>query len=146
MMRIVMNFCTRCTAQQYCQRLSVPLFTDAELSARYFQTDFKAFLVAYTFRHHIRFSQWPDHLIGLYRDYRGWIRGADGDEHFLDLGVFEDEHIREWFRDYIQPVPEGVTPRLRGETKERVRALATIMRAHFPVEALMWGLRPDNDQ
>lgn len=141
-----MPFCSRwCVSHQYCQRLVTPIFTDEDLKRREFQADFKAFLVRYTFQHHICAGEWHDHLTELYRDYRGWIRGEDGRETYLDMSVFEVPHIREWFRDYIQIVPDGRATRLRGESKERVRVFATIMRAHFPFEGSHWGMRAAND-
>lgn len=137
--------CVGCISRQYCKRLISPIFRDDELRRPFFQTDFRAFLFVYTFKHRLCFSQWHEHLCGLYRDYRGWISDQVGDEVFLDMEVFEHPNIREWFRDYIRPVPLGVRPRLRGESKERVRTLATIMRAYHPEEAMMWGVRAAND-
>lgn len=138
-------FCTECAVEQYCKRLAALVYSDEEIRSHLFQSDFRLFLARYSFREGILFSEWHDHLCGLYRDYHGCIKGRDGSEVYLDLGVFEHEHIREWFRDFIQIVPPGVRPRLRGETKERVRVFATIMRAHFPEEGMMWGIRAAND-
>lgn len=140
-----MIFCRKCAVEQYCKRFVTPIFTEEELRRPFFQADIKAFLVGYTFQHYVLPGEWHDHMVGLYRDYRGWIKGANGKQVFLDLSVFELPHIREWFRDYIQIVPNGVETRLRGESKERVQVLATIMRAHFPVEASLWGVRAAND-
>lgn len=137
--------CAKCLAKGFCRKLATPIFRDSELKRTLFQPDLRAFLVAYTFKHHLLPSQWHEHLCGLYRDYRGWIKGEDGQEVFLDMSVFEVDHIREWFRDYIQIVPNGVETRLRGESKERVRVLATIMRAYYPAEANLWGIRAAND-
>jgi len=37
---------------------------------------------------------------------------------FLDMGVFEVPHIRDWFRDfYCTPCPPHITPYVRGEAK-----------------------------
>lgn len=140
-----MTFCVQCHLEQYCKRLVTPVFTDDEIKRPFFLADMKTFLVVYSFEHHLLPSEWHDHMVGLYRDYRGWIKGEGGQEIFLDLSVFELLHIREWFRDYIQIVPNGVETRLRGESKERVRILATIIRTHYPVEASLWGIRPAND-
>lgn len=140
-----MKFCRHCQMIGICERLVAQLFSDRELYREYFLYDFRAFLVSYTIKHDLCFSEWLDHLCDLYRDYRGRIKGADGQEVFLDMSVFEVPHIREWFRDFIRLVPPGVQPRLRPEARERVRVLATIMRANFPSEGMMWGLRAAND-
>ncbi|KCZ93829.1 hypothetical protein [Hyphomonas johnsonii] len=140
-----MEFCRECLIAAYCKRLVTPIFVDDELKRPFFQSDLKAFLVRYTYTHGLPPSEWHEHLVDLNRDYRGWYKSGDGREVLLRLSVFEIPHIREWFRDYIQIVPNGVETRLRGESKERVRVLATIMRAYYPEEAMMWGVRAAND-
>ena len=139
------EFCAGCVARQYSEREVTPVFTDHELKQKHFQADFRLFLVNYTCEKGLRFSEWHDHLCELYRDYPGWMRDVDGREVFLDMGVFEVDHIREWFRDYIQLVPDKGDTRLRAESKERIRAFASIMRSHFPQRAMMWGVRAAND-
>lgn len=121
------------------------MFSDEEISREEFIIDFKSFLVAYSFKERLLPSEWHEHVCSLYRDYRGWISDKAGSEVFLEMEVFEVPHIREWFRDFIQPVPPGVQARIRLEARERIRALATIMRAYFPAEAMLWGVRAAND-
>lgn len=140
-----MIFCTRCNQQGYCSRISSRIFGDEVFSNRYWLVDFKCFLNGYSFRQKLMPGDWHDHIADLYCNYKGWISGPSGEEVFLDTQVFEVAHIREWFRDFIQPVREGTTPRLRREARERVRVLATIMRAFYPEEAMMWGVRAAND-
>lgn len=138
-------FCLRCISLGFCPKVFSTVFSDSELSRDHFLADFRTFLVRYSFEQRLLPSQWHDHLCGLYRDYRGWIKDREGSEVFLNMEVFEHPNIREWFRDFIRPISPGVHPRLRAETKERVRVFATIMRAHFPEEAMMWGVRAAND-
>ena len=44
---------------------------------------------------------------------KGASSGAD--LVFLDLEELEFQYSREWFRDFIMPVPAHVTPRIRAE-------------------------------
>lgn len=140
-----MLFCLQCQILQYCRQRSSTLIVDSELRGVGFVADFRAFLVRYSFQHQVTPGQWHEHLCGLYRDYHGWIRDGDGNEVFLDMEVFEEKHTVDLFKRLLRPVPPGGQTRLREETKERVRVCATIMRAHFPEEAMMWGVRPAND-
>lgn len=137
--------CVRCVSLGYCPSRWSHLVRDDELSEPLFLIDFKLFVTRYAFRTRLTPDQWLDHLTGLYRDYPGWLRNQCGEEVFLDMTVFEVPHIREWFRDFVRPVPVGVRPRIKASAKERVRAFTTIMRAHFPEEAMMWGVRAAND-
>ncbi|WBQ11208.1 hypothetical protein L2D01_05350 [Hyphomonadaceae bacterium ML37] len=90
-------------------------------------------------------SDWLDRIYDFYRDFDGVIVDAKRNEVFLDLEVFETDHIREWFRDWIcKPMAEGVRPRLRGESKERIRIIATILRAQFPFDTIQWLAANDN--
>ena len=83
---------------------------------------------------------WHDHLVDLYRDLSGVILGSDGSEAYLDMDVFERENIHLWFREFCcRPCPEFVAPRVRAEARERVRILASVLRASYPIEARYWG-------
>jgi hypothetical protein len=53
--------------------------------------------------------------------------------------------IRYWFRDFCRVVERDVIPHVRCEAWERVRILASILRARDPDAARMWGLRAAND-
>ena len=137
-----MQLCSLCLRLGYCRKLTSFLVSDAELS----NPNFVADLRRYTASLDIDPGEWHDALTDKYRDYPGRIIGPDGQEVMLDMEQFELPHIREWFRDYVcNPCPPGKTPRLRRENKERVRILATIMRAVAPMEALTWGAANDNE-
>ena len=92
-------------------------------------------------------ADWVDFVSDLYRDFSGCIVDQNDKEILLDLEVFEVPSNREWFRDWANsPLPEGKVPRLRAESRERIRVLATILRAHFRDAAMLWdGVRPAND-
>lgn len=140
-----MELCYRCLNSGFCAKQKTKVVSDTSLSNPYWLRDFKFFLVLYSYRNKIPPSKWADHLSDLYCRYLGWIAGPGGEEIFLNTEVFELPHIREWFRDFIQIVPNGVTPHVNALAFERVRVMATIMAAHHPISAVMWGVRPAND-
>ncbi|ALG92010.1 MULTISPECIES: hypothetical protein [Actibacterium] len=134
--------CPACTLNGYCKRLMTHFVTDQMLENSTYIRDLRNF----AFGLNVKDSAWHEHLTNLYRDYRGWIVGFDGDEVHLDMEQFERPFIREWFRDFCHKrCPDDVTPRRRPESRERVRILATILTARFPSEALLWGVRAAND-
>ena len=56
------------------------------------------------------------------------------------------ECMRCWWRDYMLTEPRtGICVRLRKESRERFRIVATILRAMYPGEALLWGTHAAND-
>ena len=90
-------------------------------------------------------SEWVDRLSEIYRDFNGIVIDEYGREVMLDLEVFEFEHARTWFRDQVNmPMAEGVAPRLRAESRERLRILGTVLKMVFPREALGWLAANDN--
>lgn len=118
------------------------LVSDAELKNGVFVCDGRAACVAQNKNP----EEWIEHVNNLYRDYHGRIFDAEGHEVILNMDVFETPFIREWFRDFAcTPCRPGIRPRIRAEAKPRVRVLFTLMRAHFPESAKLWGARPAND-
>lgn len=104
------------------------LVSDAELG----NPDFLRGLRDFCFNLHISSYHWLDVLTDLYRDYRGCVVDGSGRVVFLDMDVFEIPHVRDWFRDFCCTVcPPHITPYVRGEAKERVRVLATIIRVTY---------------
>lgn len=136
------GLCVQCLPLGYCRRLKARMVSDAELGDPEFIRDL---------RHHaygLGFTRdaWVNKLADLYRDYPGTIVDAAGMEALLDMEVFECPGIRDWLRDFAcTPCPADVTPRVRREAWERVRVMATIMRAVWPERAALWGVRPAND-
>ncbi|MFC3051795.1 hypothetical protein [Kordiimonas pumila] len=137
-----MALCTQCITIGYCTKRKVQLLTDKELANPYMIRDIRAY--AYTLN--IPYTGWHEYAVNLYRDFRGWIAGPDGKEVLLDTEVFETGNIQYWFRAFCcTPISDDITPYVRGEARERVRVLATILRANNSKAALMWGVRAAND-
>ena len=137
-----MLLCSKCIAHGYCARIVNFLVSDDELSNRFFVADVRKT----TSRLNLSASEWMEFVHDIYRDYIGTIVDQSGREVFVDTTHFDFPHAREWFRDWVCTPPRsnnGV--RLRREARERVRALATIVRASYPERAITWGLRPAND-
>jgi hypothetical protein len=136
----MMSLCNQCIGLGYCRKLNAHLVSDAELANPEFIRDVRTAADELC----ITRDQWRDHLSNLYRDYRGRILDREGNEVFLDMEVFEKASPY-WFRDFcITPRP-GVRPRVRQAARERVRVMATILRAVFPDAAQFWGVCPAND-
>ena len=137
-----MSLCLACLPKGFCIKLRTQLVADTELSNWRFRWDVrqKAHSLGYTP------VEWVEAIHDLYSQYPGWIMDADGNEVFLDMNEFERPHIREWCRDWICDLPvRPETQRLHPASAERIRILATILRAHFPVEATLWGKEVAND-
>jgi hypothetical protein len=129
------------SATGYCGAIIIRLVTDDELSQPQFVRGLRATALAMGYSA----SEWVDRLSDIYRDFDGVIIDEYGNELMLDLEVFEFEHGRTWFRDQINaPMAEGVSPRLRAESKERLRILGTVLKMVFPREALSWLAANDN--
>lgn len=138
-----MNYqlCPACMNGGYCPKKSVAVVGDDKLSDPDYLRDFKEF-VRYL---DVSDFRWHEHLSNLYRDFPGRIVGQDGKEVFLDMEEFERPNIREWFRDFLKPLRDGARPRVREEARERVRILATVLSAHHPFDAMLWGVHVAND-
>lgn len=135
------QICGACIALGYCCQLRAKLVSDDELNNPEFIRDLRA----WTYQLDIGPDHWLDYLSDQYRDYAGTVVD-DGEPVFLDLEELERPDIKYWFRDFCcTPCSPEVKPRVRREARERVRVLATILRAVFPGHANSWGLRGDND-
>tara|TARA_R110002110_G_scaffold348079_1_gene558287 strand:+ start:2934 stop:3401 length:468 start_codon:yes stop_codon:yes gene_type:complete len=134
--------CIQCEGLGYCQQQTTTLIQDQDLANPAFLADIRKFANQLD----IASSSWREFLADLYCQYLGCIVDASGQEVFLDMEVFEERYIREWFRDWAcTPPKDGTHLRLRSESRERIRVLATILRAYFPAQAMMWGIVPAND-
>ncbi len=134
--------CPHCRLNGYCINIVTELVTDDELDNPEYLRDVRA--LAHEF-----FGKDAagclDHFDALYRDYRGWIC-HEGTEIFLDMEEFDRNCIDDWFERFCcTRCPPDVTPRLQERSRERVRIVATILKAHYPVRASLWGVRPAND-
>ena len=137
-----MLLCPACRLDGYCSRLVTQIVTDDELNNPEFVRDVRA--LAYTL--YVEPIDWLDYLDALYQDYRGWISDGSSEEVFLDMEEFDRSYIEDWFERFCcTPCPANVTPRVQERSQERVRIVATILRARFPERAMLWGVRAAND-
>lgn len=137
-----MNLCWHCIGLGYCKKLSSRLVSDRELENPYFREDVRQFARSLE----VPAAEWRDYLLELYCHYPGRIVDKDGAETFLNMEEFEVPHVREWCRDWINASPStSGASRLRSESRERIRILASILRAVFAEEAFRWGMRAANE-
>lgn len=135
-----MKNCKFCQTFFACPRMRVQLVSDAKLENPGYLRDLRNFTAGLN----ISPDHWFDWLVDSYRDFQGLVI-TNRKEVYLDTEVFDKQSIREWFRDHIaKPVPAGIRPRLREESRERMRVLATIISARYPFEAAKFGLANDN--
>lgn len=137
--------CTKCLRLGFCRRNTVRVVSDAELAQAAFIEDAQVSIGA-----RLRSSpdniEHIDYLTDLYRDFRGRVIGPDGGEVSLDTELLEGETARSWLREFIRPRgPRERAAYLRSQAKERFRVVATIIRAAFPDDAMMWGVRASNE-
>jgi len=117
-----MGACALCIIEDRCERTR--LVTDRELADPAFIRSLRDLC----FGLNVSSYQWLDFLTDLYRDAHGCIVDESGRTVFLDMDVFEVPHIRDWIRDFCcTPCLPRITPYVRGEAKERVRTLSTIL-------------------
>ena len=139
------DLCTSCLALGYCRDLKVVQVTDTQLADPELIRDVRA--TAYGCGKSA--DGWLEYANNLYRDFRGRIvtRGcASCEEVWLDMEELEAPCFRDWCAEWCcQPCPANVQPHVRKEAWERVRVLATILKASFPEQARYWGLRAAND-
>ncbi|MEZ5691654.1 MAG: hypothetical protein R3D71_08325 [Rickettsiales bacterium] len=143
------------TAYGYDYRITSHLVTDEELKNPEFIRDVRDFC----YQQNIEAADWIHYICNEYVAYKGSIIDENGKEVLLNTSVFDiDENtlfngtdeeviaanltIYNWIREFCRtPCSASVKPRVRAEAKERVRVLATILRASFPAEAFFWGPR-----
>jgi hypothetical protein len=130
--------CSMCFSAGYCRRRTSLIVSDQELANRAFVFDVRTFAFGLC----IRADRWREYLCDGYRDYAGRVMNREGREELVDMEIFERPSIEEWFAHNFNGLPasENVI-RLRAETRERLRAAASVLRALFPHEAQFWGLR-----
>ena len=135
------SLCVHCLTLGYCKNSTRQLVRDAQLEDPEYLRDLRNFTASLE----ISADHWLDYLVDMYRDFSGRIV-SNGQDVFLDTQEFEKiSSTREWLRDWAcVRVPDHIRPRLREESRERIRVLATILSTQFPFEAGMWGVRPAN--
>lgn len=133
--------CFNCISQGYCKNEVARLVTDAEIANQHWVRDIRLFAATFS----IQPCDWAEYLTNLYRDYLGWIIDPTGSETFLNLDPLFEQNARFFFRDFCRAPNPKANCFVRPQSWERVRVLATILRARFPAEAQMWGVRAAND-
>jgi hypothetical protein len=137
--------CTKCLRLGFCRRRIVRVVSDAELAQAAFIEDARV-----TIGERLRSSpdgvENIDYIANLYRDFRGRVIGPDDDEVFLDTELLEGETAKDWLREFVRERgPRQRAAYVRDEARERFRVVATIIRAAFPDDAMMWGVRAANE-
>lgn len=153
-----MPLCTNCLLLGYCHRIEVTVVSDQEMDSPEYLRGVKA--TAY--EENVGKSSWREHLANIYRDYPGRVIDPFGVEIDLAMEVFdyddsdpamtgswrkeENSTIESWFADFCcKPCAPDVKPRARIEARERVRIVATLLKAKYPVRAATWGIVAAND-
>lgn len=145
-----MLYCQDCRFLSYCRKLKCPIATDLEIADGCFIRAVRA----HAYDLGIPNRRWPDTLSDWLRDYPGRFVDALGQIQSLDLSHLEYPEGEEkdevpyarWYQDFCNtPCPPDVTPFVRKEAWERVRIIATLLRATYPVRASTWGKIPAND-
>lgn len=139
------RLCIKCLRLSFCRKKRARVVSDEEMENPHFINDARQTIGD-------RLSAAPDGidvidvLMSLYRDYPGRIVDARGVEVFLDTDLLETEQARAWLRAFLRADgPRRRAAYLRPEARERFRIIASIIRAAYPDEAMMWGVRPVND-
>ena len=130
--------CCHCLHLGYCRKRKSLIVTDRELENPEFLRDVRTTAASLD----ILPSEWLEQLYDWLRDYPGRIVNGAWQEMYIRTEELEAPFFREWMRNFLRPVPANVKPRLRMSARERVRVVASILRATFPKEAMKWGLRP----
>jgi hypothetical protein len=133
--------CLNCLRHGYCCKSTTLIVSVNDLTPAFIQ-DVRTF----SFSLNLTRDAWREKLVDWLRDYRGAIVTKKGNPIHLNTSVFETESIRDWFRDTCctLPTPNGAHY-VRVEAQPRFIVMATILRATFPTESLMWGVRAAND-
>ena len=149
------SYCAACTCPSLCRRRA-RVVSDLELKNPEFIRDVREFGRALGKSP----GEWLDYVLENYARFDGCIVNQDGRSVLLSTHIFlpTDEEVddgnaglienrmRNWFEEtFVDPTPAHVTPQVRYPGSERFRIVATVLRAAYPVEAMMWGVRAAND-
>ena len=136
------SLCSECQSFGYCRKIRTRIVSADELKNHEYVRDVRA--TAY--RQGVTFRRWRPYVVDKVWEYPGWFAGWDGKPTELDLDVFERPNIEYWFRDFCcKACPPNTKSHVRVEAVPRVIVLATILKALYPNEARLWGVRPAND-
>lgn len=133
------SFCSACLTLGYCKKRLSRVVTDNEIKNAEFVRDVRSF----AFRLGVHPTSWPDFIMDLYRSFPGRIVDSSNREVFLETDeMLDDPAIVGWFKDWACTAPSRTGAlRVRKQAYERVRIVATILRAQHPGPAQFWGIR-----
>lgn len=145
-----MLYCQTCQFLGCCRKPKCPIVTDLEIANERFIRCVRATALDQS----IASRAWVETLYDWLRDYSGCFADTRGRLVELDMSHLEYPEGEEkdeapyarWYHDFCNtPCPPNVTPFVRKEAWERVRIVATLLRATYPVRASTWGKVPAND-
>ncbi|MCP5380312.1 MAG: hypothetical protein H6920_09830 [Sphingomonadaceae bacterium] len=165
------DFCTPCFLAGGCRTNRVRAVFPADLISELIR-DVREFTSKMSREECITDAEWPELLVNWYRDICAKFIDRRGRSVFVDtealyrrdrkgvilseevikwmdrsdyegFGEYEDpSHWRTWYRDNLMK-PAG--KRVRIDNPERWAVVINILKIAYPGPALMWGVRPAND-
>ncbi len=140
---ICSGLCKECLIQGFCRAEERKIVTNTELENGFFRVDacnsIHDAVVSMPYRH------CPDYYATKYRDFKGWFSDDYGNEIYPVLDPLWNAPD-EWWRDNFYHKHYDENPFcLRIENRERLRGLFSLHRALNPKKAMLWGIRPVND-
>ena len=113
----------------------VRLVTDEELDNPCLLRDAKTFAS----KMRVPRRSFVDWLVDGVRDAKAVLLDNEDRPVSIDYDVIERDHIDLWFRDWAKRPEAHINPRVRAESRERVRLVVTMLRMIFPKESSVWG-------
>lgn len=113
----------------------VYLVTDEELKNAQFLRDTRVFASKLP----VSRRAFVDFLVNGVRDSDSEVIDADGNPVEIDFEELERANIDLWVRDWATFPAAQAACRVRAESRERVRLVATMLRMIFPKESSVWG-------
>lgn len=148
-----MSLCTDCFLYGFCRKNYSPIVIDSELNNPVFVGSVRQHCFKLTRQHQLTPSKWHDFVIDLLRDTKVTIISRSGLEALVDTSVFEasdiqidtgfEHHVRERIRGWFKatcctPINSYHQLHVRREARPRFIALASVICAAYPDEAITW--------
>ena len=133
--------CDRCLYAGICRGPCTPLVRRAELQNPAFLFDLRrtGYLLDLTP------SEWLEFPHDVYKNYTGCIVDQHGNHVTLNLEVLDLDGIHAWFRDNFTKVrAENNSGGVSDKYASAYVTVGTLLKIACPVEALMWGIRDDD--
>ncbi len=146
--------CINCIMAGYCHHRKSKAVSNDELANPAFVAD----ILEFCNRMKLKPAEWRKRLYDLYADYNGLIIDRSGNEAPQNMELFEvpdeafagtqeelsraNDNIRDWFEYWLcTSHPEQKKYQFRGNTREKLCVVGSIIRATYPHEAQFWGLK-----